>query len=459
MPKKAKISRATIKKEVNKHPDYLAYKPGPGIIKREYYLSKTAREKWIIKEVDRIVNYLRIRSNFDGVDEFFTQQEYKSRWIRQCLKLLVKRGNGNYWGVIIHRDKYRDGMCGDSLYGEFWTAYHIKTLEEWLETPGKFRKLIKKHKAMYLERGRMHRAQETIRQLKRLPRLYQMFTAKRSMKNEGGPSDDQTDPFLHFKDHLYMARQLTAEKHFGWEKKSKKQTKRDENKKVRSKKSKTRQSLWSLMELMKHNVLIDERYNMQLMANTKDMNDRDYLYIWDHELQREHIFERLGTNPMDSDLSTWKNTMGAIDIIRHFQNKVYTSKKDMVPTLPPFMIGERWWEYKKELDLSKGGGWIDVGAHNRDSVPAQLGDEPCMVMQGEFVLTTACVTNLFGNGCNATGAKVLTLLMSFAHHMKHNHNLTGGKHNIKRNENQLSPKDREELVKQILEEEEDDDLL
>ena len=449
--KENKNSRAPVSQKISDHPDYIAYEPGPGLRKREYHLSKTARNKWIVQEVDRIVNYLRIRSTFDGVDEFFSQQEYKSPWIRQCLKLLVKRGNGNYWGVILHRDKYRDGMCGDSLYGEFWTAYHIKTLDEWLETPGKFRKLIKKHKAMYLERGRWNRASENVRKLKSLPRLYQLFTAKRSMKNNGGYPDDLTDPFLHFKDHLYMSRQLTAEKHFGWTKKSKKQTKRDEKKDVRSKKSKTRQSLWSLMELMKHNVLIDERYNMQLMANTKDMNDRDYLYIWDHELQREHIFERLGTNTMDSELSTWKNTMGAIDIIRHFQNKVYTSRKDMVPTLPPFMIGERWWEYKKELDLREGGGWIDVGAHNRDSVPAQLGDEPCMLMQGEFVLTTACVTNLFGNGCNATGAKVLSLLMNWSHHMKHNHNLTGGKHFVNRDGEQLSPEDREQLYKEFME--------
>ena len=132
---------------------------------------------------------------------------------------------------------------------------------------------------------------------------------------------------------------------------------------------------------------------------------------------------------MDSDLSTWKNTMGAIDIIRHFQNKVSTSRKDITPTLPPFMIGERWWEFKKELDLREGGGWIDIGAHNRDSVPAQ-----------------------FGNGCNATGAKVLTLLMAWSHHMKHNHNLTGGKHFVNRDGEQLSPEEREQLYKEFMEE-------
>jgi len=103
------------------------------------------------------------------------------------------------------------------------------------------------------------------------------------------------------------------------------------------------------MELMKHNVLIDERYNMQMMANTKDMNDRDYLYIWDHDLQREHIFERLGSVPMDSQLSTWKNTMQAIDHTQHFQNKVQTTKKNMVPTLLPFMLGERYWASNSNL--------------------------------------------------------------------------------------------------------------
>ena len=454
MPKKAKISRATIKKEINKHPDYLDYKPGPGIRKREYYLSKTARESWIVREVDRIVAYLRVRAHFDGVADFVPHQEYKSPWIRQCLKLLVLRGNGNYFGVIIHRDKYSEGMAGDSLYGEFWTEYHTKTIEEWISLPGKFRKLLKKYKQTYLVRGQWARAAENIKRLEQIPRLYQLYTAKRSQKSKGGSAaEDQTDPFLHFKDHLYMARQLKAEKHFGWTKKSKKQTKRDEKKNVSNKKSKTRQSLWSLMELMKHNVLIDERYNMQMMANTKDMNDRDYLYIWDHDLQREHIFERLGSVPMDSQLSTWKNTMQAIDHTQHFQNKVQTTKKNMVPTLLPFMLGERYWEYKFELDAREGGGWVDVGAHNRDSVPAMLDDEFCHIMAGEYVLTTACVTNFFGNGCNERGAKVLSLIMSWSHHMKHNHNLTGGKHNINRDGEQLSPKEREDLYHSIMEDE------
>ena len=103
MSKKSKNSRAALNQKISAHPDYIAYEPGPGLRKREYHLSKTAREKWIVQEVNRIVNYLRIRSTFDGVDEFFSQQEYKSPWIRQCLKLLVKRGNGNYWGVILLR--------------------------------------------------------------------------------------------------------------------------------------------------------------------------------------------------------------------------------------------------------------------------------------------------------------------------------------------------------------------
>ena len=72
-------------------------------------------------------------------------------------------------------------------------------------------------------------------------------------------------------------------------------------------------------------------------------------------------------------------------------------------------------------------------------------------MQGEFVLTTACVTNLFGNGCNATGAKVLSLLMNWSHHMKHNHNLTGGKHFVNRDGEQLSPEEREQLYKEFME--------
>ena len=456
MPKKNKSKaspRSAIKKEIAKHPDYVDFVPGAGVMKREYGLSKTARAKWIVAEVDRIVAYLRIRSHFDGVADYVSRQEYRSPFIRQCLKLLVQRGNGNYWGIIIHRDKYSDGMVGDSLYGEFWNEFHTKTIDEWLSMPGKFRKLMKKYKQTYLVRGESHRVLEKIKRLKELPRLYQLFTAKRSKKNKGGVADDQEDPFLHFKDHLYMARQLKAEKHFGWTKKSKKQTKRDGKKDVSNKKSKTRQSLWSLMELMKYNVLIDERYNMQLMANTKDQNDRDYLYIWDHVLQREHIFERLGSVPMDSQLSTWKNTMQAIDHTQHFQNKVQTTKKNMTPTLIPFMLGERYWEYKYELDAREGGGWIDVGAHNRDSVPMLLDDEFCYVMKGEYVLTTACVTNFFGNGCNERGAKVLSLIMNWSHQMKHNHNLTGGKHNINQDGEQLTPKEKESLFQSWLDDE------
>jgi len=452
---KQKKTRAPISQQLPK--DIADFVPGPGISKREYGLSKTAREKWIIKEVDRIIFYLRIRSNFDGVREFIPHQEYKNPFIRQCLKLLVKQGNGNYWGVIIFRDKFIDGMVGDSLYGEFWNEYHEKaSLGEWLETPGKFRKLFKKYKAMYKIRGAQHRMEAKIKQLEELPHLYQAITARRSKRDKGGAREVEDDPFLHWKDHLYLARQLTAEKHFKWTKKSHRRTKRKAKRDEEMKKSRTRQSLWSLMELMKYNVLIDERYNMQLLANNKDQNDRDYLYIWDHELKREHIFARLGSNKMDSQISVWNSVMEGIDKTRHFQNKVYTENKDKMPTLPPFMLGDKWHQYKYELDFREGGGWVDVGAHNRDSVPVHLGDEPAIVMQGEYVLTTACVTNFFGNGCNTRGAKVLSLIMAWSHQMRHNHNLTGGKHYTNRDGEELSPKEKEALYKSILE---NDDLL
>ena len=74
---KRKNPRAPISEQLPK--DIADFVPGPGISKREYGLSKTAREKWIIKEVDRIIFYLRIRSNFDGVREFIPHQEYKNR--------------------------------------------------------------------------------------------------------------------------------------------------------------------------------------------------------------------------------------------------------------------------------------------------------------------------------------------------------------------------------------------
>ena len=79
-----------------------------------------------------------------------------------------------------------------------------------------------------------------------------------------------------------------------------------------------------------------------------------------------------------------------------------------------------------------------------------------IVIQGEYVLTTACVTNFFGNGCNTRGAKVLSLIMAWSHQMRHNHNLTGGKHYTNRDGEELSPKEKEALYKSILE---NDDLL
>ena len=81
----------------------------------------------------------------------------------------------------------------------------------------------------------------------------------------------------------------------------------------------------------------------------------------------------------------------------------------------------------KYIPVSKGG-YISGGAHNRDSVYAWDGDDHIVIMKGEYVLTTASVTYLFGNGDNYFGAQVLSLMMHWGHAMKHLHQIQSGKH-------------------------------
>ena len=433
--------------------EYKNYEPGPGLKKREYGLSKTAREKWIRAETDRVIEYLRVRRNFDQMDVLNPHEHYRSPFIRQCIKLLIKQGNGNYFGVQINRTRLYDGMVGDSIYNEFWYEYHTKgSLSEWLRSPKEFKKLFRKYKAMYKVRGEISESKRWIYQ--RIVQIYNGMTIDRSRKKGGGSTEGERDidedPFLYYKDHQYLAREKIAKKHFRWTSKSHKRTKRKAKRDAERDKSKTRQSLLALESLCKYNWLVDERFNIQVMSNHKDHKHEDKIYIWDHELQREHIYLRVGSNDMRDHKSIWYGAMGAIDHIRHFQYQVSTGKKDKMPTLMPFKLNDFYWDYKYELD-AKGGGYVDVGAHNRDSVPAEGYGEKIMIMRGEYVLTTASVTYLFGMGDNERGGKVLSLLMAWAHHMKHLYNFTGGKHYTNPEGEKLSPEEREELYHELME--------
>ena len=433
-------------------PEYINFKPGPGQRKRVYKLSKTAREKWTREEVDRILKYLRVRLLVDGTRQLTPDVEYTSPFIRQVLKQILTIGTGNYLGVQIQRTKYLEGMVGDSLYSEFYYEYFSKpSLSDWYDTPTQFRKLLEKWSKCYRIRGARKFGEANKDLIRHMPNVY-----KTMHRGQSANGEKFGDPWNSYKTHLYLLRQKQFEDYFQWEKKSHNQTKKDRMKATERELSKTRQSLLALQALSKYNILIDERFNLSFQCNTKDELSPDGLYIWDHVLQREHIFLRVGSNSMEDPKSIWKGAMGAIDHIRHFQNKVESDKRSMTPTLPPFKLNERYhdyirdeWNKEMELDITEGG-YVDGGAHNRDSVlTVEDGEQGPHIMRGEYVLTTASVTYMFGNGCNFRGAQVLSLLQHWGHGLKFQHDHTTGKHyNL--------PQDREE---EEIEEDEPEELL
>ena len=434
-PGRKKIpSRSTARKKrtnsITDTDEYKNFVAGPGQIKRPYNISETAAKKLLVQEVDRILVYLRARRVFDGTLELDPKQNYKSRMIRKAIKLLVLSDNGNFLGVQVAGDAYLFGMVGDTMYQEFFYEFHTRTMEEWEKNPRSYWKLIKKFSKMYFRRGSNGwRGGDNKKSMQGLPFEYIGMGIKTRHTDEV-----QTDEFCSYKDMIYQYQLHAYEKNFNWTKMSHKQTKKQTKRETEREKSRTRQSLLAFQALCKHNVLIDDRFNMTALCNTQDYQDKDKILLWDHRLQREHIFLRIGTNDMSDVKSIWKGAMGGIDAIRHFQEKVYSSaKKDMMPQLPPFKMSERYWDHRRELDISEGG-YVIGGAHNRDSVDAINGkgaadeDNLSYIMRGEYILTTASVTYLFGNGCNFTGGRVLSLLMQWAHGLKHLHNLTGGKH-------------------------------
>ncbi|MFL2899258.1 MAG: hypothetical protein ACJZ41_02115 [Candidatus Pelagibacterales bacterium] len=415
---------------ISNSPEYKNFIPGPGQKKRLYGLSKTAREKWDREECDRIIKYLRVRRLVDGTRIWAPDMEYTSPFIRQVIKTILKIGFGNYIGVMVNRSKMMEGMCGDSIYSEFFYEYHSRpSLTDWLKTPTQWEKLIDKYAKCYNQRGSHYRSESHADTVRYYPKIYKT-------RMEHNPSHEEA--YDNYKDHIYLLNQRTYERRFKWTKKSHKQTKKEKKAKSEREISKTRQSLLALASLTKYNVLIDDRWNLSAMCNTKDEESRDHIFVWDHVLQREHIYQRLGSNKMSDPKSMWFGAMNGIDHIKHFQNKVYSDRKSTVPTLPNFRLNELYDAYsyynnrhgietEYEVDVSKGG-YISGGAHNRDSVYAWDGDDHIVIMKGEYVLTTASVTYLFGNGDNYFGAQVLSLMMHWGHAMKHLHQIQSGKH-------------------------------
>ena len=428
----ASTKKGSAKGAITKSNTYINFEPGPGQRKRLYGLSKTAREKWTRAECDRIIKYLRVRRLIDGTRIWVPDMEYTSPFIRQVVKQILNIGSGNYIGVQVQRTTLLEGMVGDSLYQEFYYEYHSKpSFNAWMQTPTQFEKLIAKYKKCYLKRGARYYSKEHADLVGHYPTIYK---TRMMGSSQSGSTEEVYDDY---KDHIYLLNQREYEKRFKWTKKSHKQTKKKKKADVEREISKTRQSLLALASLTSYNVLIDDRWNLSMQCNTKDEAARDHMYVWDHVLQREHLFQRIGSNKMTDPKSVWFGAMNGIDHIKHFQNKVYSDRKSIVPTLPNFRLNELYIagdynarhgiETEYELDVSKGG-YVAGGAHNRDSVYAWDGDEHIHIMKGEYVLTTAAVTYLFGNGDNYFGAQVLSMMQHWGHAMKHLHQTKSGKH-------------------------------
>lgn len=414
--------------------------PGEGQTKRLYGLSDTAREKWLRKECDRIIEYLRVRRLVDFTEHSNPEQEYTSPFIRQIIKLALRRGNVNYLGVQIYRDEYLDGMVGDTMYQEFFYEFYQRPrLIDWLLVDERgLHKLIAKYKKCYHRRGRDYHSKEYAEERKLLPGYYKKLILgqfKTGYDNKLWNS---------YKNLGHVMRQDFYERNFKWRKLSHKKTKKKQRSETEREISKTRQSLLALASITKHNVLIDDRWHLMALSNHKDEETQDNLFVFDHKLQREHIYLRVGSNKMTDPKSIWDGTMKGVDHISHFQNKLYSQevaeRKNIQPTLPPFKLNEKYQKHRDNntsgdfngsppyvLDVSNGG-YIDGGAHNQDSILTWDGDEHIFMMRGEYVLTTASVTYMFGNGCNWTGAMVLSMLMNWGHGLKRQQGYTTGKH-------------------------------
>ncbi len=343
--------------------------------------------------VDKVCEYLRVRSYVDGIQQYSTKPpNYKWWGFKHFIAGCCEHAVHNYYGLVFDKDDIK----GDSIFTDFYAAYYAKPDGYWKYNTVELWLLIKYFNVAYAEHGDKKR--DFVDDV--FGNHLNIYMLKKAEVEKEGQTLGYWEQL---RDDYFYAREQTIKEEFSWKKRTKSQYKKDRKREQKLEKKflkKTYLSEQAIKAAVK-NFIVDDRFTFNFAGSVEYHHGhlhKPYIMIWDHKLRREHIYLKVHTNDMDIGHSLYAGVNGIEYELNHIRNAKH-NLKDVIR--PPLGMNDWWGDMhheKHEFDL-RGGGFIDMGDYHEDFLRAKL-------HYGEQVLSRNCVMAV-GKGSVYRGGKIL----------------------------------------------------